>query len=151
MTKELTGRHVLIIVVTAFAVIIAANMTMLFAATGSFPGLVVKNSYVAGQGWDARAAAQRDLGWSATVDYREGALWIALVDVEGEPVTGVAPMVSIGRPTTDIEDRAVVVVADGAQFRAPIELPEGRWRIDLMVDEATPFSATAEVLVRGAD
>ena len=45
-----------------FGVIIAANLAMLFAATGTFPGLVVKNSYAASQGWDRKTDAQRELG-----------------------------------------------------------------------------------------
>lgn len=151
MTRELTGRHVLAIVVTAFAVIIAANMTMLFAATGSFPGLVVKNSYVAGQGWDARANAQRELGWSVTADYRDGALWVGLSDADGRLVPGVVPIVTIGRPTTDAEDRSIQVTAAGTQFTAPIVLAPGRWRVDVYVEQPSAFTATAEVLVRGAD
>ena len=57
--KPLTGRKVLLIAVAAFGVVIAANLAMLLAATGTFPGLVVKNSYVASQGFDAKTAAQR--------------------------------------------------------------------------------------------
>jgi len=151
MTKELTGRHVLIIVVASFGVIIAANMTMLFVATGSFPGLVVKNSYVASQGWDARAAAQRDLGWTATVTYRTGSLWVDLTDAEGRPITDVTPVVTIGRPTTDIEDRILVVAADGIHFMADVELTEGRWRVDVSVEGSETFTNTAEILIPGAD
>ena len=57
MTKELTGRHVLIITLAAFGVIIAVNLVMAFLAVGSFPGLEVKNSYVASQDFDR----ERDL------------------------------------------------------------------------------------------
>ena len=56
--RPLTGRKVLLIAVAAFAVILAANLAMLLAATGTFPGLVVKNSYVASQDWTARTDAQ---------------------------------------------------------------------------------------------
>ena len=45
--KELTGRKVLAITVGFFAVIIAVNLFMAFKAVGTFPGLEVKNSYVA--------------------------------------------------------------------------------------------------------
>ncbi|MEM1164482.1 MAG: FixH family protein, partial [Pseudomonadota bacterium] len=72
-TGELKGGHVLMIAITAFGIIIAANMTMLFAATGSFPGLVVENSYIAGQGWNQRTQAQHDLGWTSEVLFQDGA------------------------------------------------------------------------------
>lgn len=148
MTNQLTGRHVLIIVVTAFAVIIAANLTMLFAATGSFPGLVVRNSYVASQGWDAEAEAQRDLGWAARVQYRAGALRIILTDQAGAPLTRAVPILTVGRPTTDTQDRALTTHAEGIGFMAPVDLGPGRWRVEIRVAEPSNFTVYAEVLVQ---
>ena len=151
MTRELTGRHVLAIVVAAFAVIIAANLTMLFAATGSFPGLVVKNSYVAGQGWDARTNAQRDLAWSAEVQHRNGELRIALTDDAGQPVTSSAPVIRIGRPTTAAVDYSANAVWKSGTYRVPAHLAPGRWRVDLAFTEPKPFSTTVEIWVEEAD
>lgn len=45
--KELTGRHVLLMFVAGFGIIIAVNLTLAFSAVRTFPGLEVKNSYVA--------------------------------------------------------------------------------------------------------
>lgn len=61
--KPLTGRKVLMILVAAFGIIIAVNMTLLYNAIKTFPGLEVKNSYVASQTFDDRAISQRALGW----------------------------------------------------------------------------------------
>ena len=52
MTRELTGRHVLVITLCAFGTIIAVNVFMAVMAVGTFPGLEVKNSYVASQTFD---------------------------------------------------------------------------------------------------
>ena len=151
MTNELTGRHVLVIVIVAFGTIIAANLTMLFAATGTFPGLVVGNSYVAGVGWDSRADAQRALGWSIQVQREPGGLRIDLSDRDGVPVTPAAVNVAIGRPTTSEQDQAFVVTPDGTSYRVPVELGTGRWRVDVAVDEPASYTVTTEVLIRAAD
>ena len=46
---EFTGRHMAIIMVAFFGVIIAVNLTMATLASRSWTGLVVKNSYVESQ------------------------------------------------------------------------------------------------------
>jgi nitrogen fixation protein FixH len=61
--RELTGGKVLAIFVGAFGVIIAVNLFMAYSALSTFPGLEVQNSYVASQGFNARLAKQRALGW----------------------------------------------------------------------------------------
>ena len=68
--RELTGRHVLVITVSAFAVIIGVNLTLAYQAVATFPGLEVQNSYVAGQGFNDRKAAQEALGWTLVPSYR---------------------------------------------------------------------------------
>lgn len=148
MTRELTGRHVLIIVITAFAMIIAANLTMLFAATGSFPGLVVGNSYVESQGWNARAGAQRALGWTAAVDYRPGILEIDLRDREGRAVDTGPAVVVIGRPARADEDRRFVAEPLDGGLGVPVDLAEGRWRIAISVGEPVVFRQTVELFAR---
>ena len=152
MTKELTGRHVLLIVILAFGTIIAANLTMLFAATGTFPGLVVGNSYVASQGWDARAEAQRALGWSAEIRREEGGIRIELADRDGNPVTPDALNVSVGRPTMAGLDQTFVATADGGAYFVPVELAAGRWLVEVTVgDPETRFTAKTDLVVRGAN
>lgn len=147
MTKELTGRHVLIIALCAFGVIITANLSMLFAATGSFPGLVVQNSYIASQGWNARADAQHELGWSARISHDGGAVHVALTDSAGLPVLGTEPHLRIGRPTTTRDDRRIDLKFDGALYSAPIELPLGRWEIELTILKPAPFTASTEIVI----
>ena len=56
--KELTGRKVFAIMATGFSVIIGVNITMAYSAISTFPGLVVKNSYVASQNFDRELSAQ---------------------------------------------------------------------------------------------
>ena len=51
----------------AFGVIIGVNVVMATKAIGTFPGLEVKNSYVASQSFDKRRDAQEALGWDVGV------------------------------------------------------------------------------------
>jgi nitrogen fixation protein FixH len=148
--RPLTGRKVLIIAVSAFGVVIAANMALLFSATGSFPGLVVKNSYVASQGWDARTAAQRALGWEAAVAYGDGAVRVRLSDAEGRAVEGVALEATIGRPATDAHDRTLALRPVGGLYEAPIALEPGLWRVSLATTGAgaPDYEAAADLVVR---
>ncbi|MEM6422441.1 MAG: FixH family protein [Pseudomonadota bacterium] len=146
---RLTGRHVLVITVTAFTIIIGANMALVVAATSSFPGLVVDNSYRAGVGWNDRGAAQNALGWTVGVGYSaEGGLAVSIRDAEGEAVHGVAVDAVVGRPATSVEDVALTLEDDGAVHRAPVTLAPGMWRVALTVEGGeTPYRGIAEVFV----
>ncbi len=56
--KTLTGWHVFVMFGFGFGTIIAVNLTLAFNAVRTFPGLEVKNAYVASQGFDADRKAQ---------------------------------------------------------------------------------------------
>ncbi len=145
MTRELTGRHVLIITVSAFGVIIAANLAMLFAATGSFPGLVVENSYVASQGWNARTDAQRDLGWESRITYTPGAVVVELTGPDGRAVNQADLVLSIGRPSSDAADR--VLRPEPGTLRFAVDLAPGTWRLDLSTASGPNYRMSANLLV----
>ncbi|MEM1383809.1 MAG: FixH family protein [Pseudomonadota bacterium] len=142
--RELKGWHVLAIALSAFAVIIGANMTMLFSATGSFPGLVVKNSYVASQHWNRLTATQRALGWQVGSDYEDGILTVRLTDESGAPVPGLAVQATVGLPATDVEDREIALREAAAGYFAPVPLAAGQWRVALRAVDAEGRSFRAE-------
>ena len=50
---EIKGWHVFAGFVFAFSIIISVNLTLAFNAVRTFPGLEVKNSYVASQSFEA--------------------------------------------------------------------------------------------------
>ncbi|MEM7529584.1 MAG: FixH family protein [Pseudomonadota bacterium] len=157
-TRELTGRHVLIICLSAFGVIITANMALVFAATGSFPGTVVENSYRAGVGWNDRVAAQEALGWTVRADYDGEALAVAVIGPDGEPVRGIAVEALLGRPASAVDDKELVLAeADGLHV-APVALEPGSWLVDIRAGGAegdeTAYRAKASFYVpipRGGD
>ena len=148
--RPLTGKKVLLIAVAAFAVVVAADLAMLFAATGTFPGLVVKNSYVASQGWDRKTHAQRALGWKAAASYGDGALQVVMTGRDGAPVTGLNVVAVVGRPASTREDVRLDLVEGTDGYAAPLGLAPGMWRVMITGADAEggEFEAAAEFYVR---
>lgn len=134
MSKPLTGRKVLCIALGAFGTIIAANMTLAVAAIGSFPGIEVKNGYVASQYFEAERAAQDQLGWSAAARHDGAGLVIELRDAAGALLSLDALTAHVGRPTGRAVDRTAELVPLGKGYEIPGDLDEGLWRIDLLAE-----------------
>jgi nitrogen fixation protein FixH len=151
MSRTLTGRHVLIIALAAFGTVIAANLTMLFAATGSFPGLIVGNSYVASQDWDERAQAQAALGWHADARWADGRLVVALSDAAGAPVRNVALEALVGRPTLVAEDRTVGLVPGRDGHAAALDLSPGLWRVEIRTVDGPAYTLVRRIRVPGSE
>ncbi len=131
MPRELTGRHVLLITLAAFGTIIGVNVLMAVKAVGTFPGLEVKNSYVASQQFDRDRAAQQALDWTATPEYDGHELVLAIRDAQGNPAPVDTLQVTIGRPTHIREDQSPQFTYSGGLFHAPLTLAPGLWNIRL--------------------
>ena len=151
MTKrEITGRHVLIGTVAAFGVIIAVNFTMAYQAVGTFPGLEVKNSYVASQKFEARRTAQEALGWQAAAEIEGGVLKLFLTDAEGNPVQPESLVAMVGRPTIARDDRELEFASEHDVLVAPVNLNSGAWILKLTAESTSgaTFEKRLEVWVR---
>ena len=132
VTREITGRKVLFIALGAFGAIITANMTLAVAAIGTFPGLEVKNSYVASQGFDAEREAQMLLGWRALADYEDGALVVKVVDRDGHPAALSDLAVRLGRPTGEARNITADLIYQIGGVATEIDLSPGLWRVDVV-------------------
>ena len=129
-----TGWHMLTIIMLFFGVVISVNMVMAYVATGTFSGLVVKNSYVASQNYNERIAESREQerrGWSTAFTVEEGRIRVAFTDSGGTPLTGLRIEARAGRPATARDDRPLVFEPEGDLYVAAETLPFGRWLIDL--------------------
>lgn len=142
MTKQLTGRHVLMIFCGAFGVIISVNLLLAYSAVSTFPGLEVKNSYVASQQFDERKAAQEALGWTVRADASEGQVILRITDNDGNPVRVGALEAVVGRATHVADDMRPEFIFDGAAYVAPITLADGNWNIRMtaQAENGTPFA-----------
>lgn len=132
--NPLTGRHVLAMIGLFFGVTITVNLVMAALATGTFPGLVVKNSYVASQNYNellAAGEAQAERGWTDEITARDGLLLVRLEDASGAALTGLDVSARIGRPASAREDRVVALRPRGDEYVAAETLPPGRWVVEL--------------------
>ncbi len=140
---ELTGKHVLAIVVSAFAVIIGVNVFMAYSAIGTFPGLETKNSYVASQQFDVQKAAQEALGWDVAVDVDGETLVLDIRDRAGDPVTVKSIYGLLGRATHVKEDQEPEFSqgSNGVYLAQVGKLGEGNWnlRLNVVAEDGTSF------------
>jgi nitrogen fixation protein FixH len=148
---EITGRHVFWVTSSAFAVIIGVNALLAFKAVSTFPGLEVKNSYVASQGFNARKAAQEALGWQMQPAYADGRIDLAFIDRAGQPVAVRDLQVLIGRTTTTTQDANPVFVEAGDVYTAAQQLGRGKWMVKVTATAAdgTLFEQRSELFVQG--
>ena len=148
---ELTGRHVFAITASAFAVIIGVNVLLAVKAVSTFPGLEVDNSYVAGQGFDERKAAQEALGWTLAPTYSDGQVQLAFTDSAGLPVKVQELDVLIGRTTEAKDDVRPAFALTGSVYAADLPLAKGKWMIKVTARSAdgTLFEQRSELYVKG--
>jgi nitrogen fixation protein FixH len=151
MSKPLTGRKVLLIAVGAFGIIIAVNLFMAFKAIGTFPGLEVKNSYVASQSFDADRAAQEALGWVVEPTYENGVLSLVIRDRAGLPARVAELHATVGRTTHVRDDIEPEFTYAGGLFMAPMTLDAGAWLIHLeaKASDGTAFRQRLDLNVKG--
>jgi nitrogen fixation protein FixH len=129
--KEFTGRHMLLLAVAFFGVVIAVNVGMSVLAYQSWTGLVVANSYVASQEFETKRMAheaQRAAGWLPQLAYVSGLLHLAVLDAAGKTVDLGTVSVLLNRPVGGHDDQVLTLERDvtGA-YVAPLTLPRGLW------------------------
>lgn len=139
--KKLTGRHVAMIFVGAFGVIITVNLLLAFNAVKTFPGLEVKNSYVASQTFDDRKLAQEALGWDVAATAKGGLVVLSITDTDGRPVHVTNLVAVLGRATHVKDDLTPDFQFDGRAYVARAELGAGNWNIRMRATalDGTPF------------
>lgn len=150
---EITGRKVLLFTVGAFSIIISVNLLLAYKAVSTFPGLEVKNSYIASQSFDADRTAQQGLGWTLASDYlaEEKALVLTFTGPDGQPaeVTGLSVMV--GRATAAQNDTRPEFTRNAGQFSAPLDLEPGKWmmQVEAFAADGTAFRQRIDLYVKG--
>lgn len=151
MAAPITGKKVLVFMVAAFGVIIGVNVLMAWKAVSTFPGLEVKNSYVASQVFDAERAAQEGLGWTLAHDYADGALRLGFRDRAGRPVEVERLSATVGRTTAAADDRNPDFAFDGADYVARTALTPGKWMIllEAFARDGTRFYQRLDIFVKG--
>ena len=151
--KEFTGRKMLIVVVSFFAVIIVVNLFMAFKAVGTFPGLEVKNSYVASQSFDRNRNAQLALGWDVLATIEGEDLRLSIKDAEGTAVTVADVEGLFGRATHVQDDQNLTFTrAEDGAYMAPVgKVAGGNWnlRMTAHADDGTLFQQRIVIYISG--
>ena len=149
MTRELKGWHVATMFCVGFGIIIAVNLTLAFNAVATFPGLEVKNSYIASQKFEAQRDAQVALGWDTAVAYTDGTLVLELTGANSLPAQVEALDLVVGRTTHVAADVAPELRFDGAVWRAPMTLDHGHWlvRMSAVAPDGTVFERRIPLFV----
>ncbi|MEY4306043.1 MAG: hypothetical protein RIT52_2218 [Pseudomonadota bacterium] len=151
--REITGKHVLVFTVSAFAIIIGVNVVMAWKAVSTFPGLEVGNSYVASQTFDADRSAQEALGWTLVPQYDAAAkeLHLAFTDAAGNPVTLRDLSVLVGRPTSAASDLRPEFARKAGVYVAKADLAKGNWMmlVEGHAEDGTLFHQRIDLNVKG--
>lgn len=145
---EIKGWHVLTGFILAFGVIVTVNLTLAFNAVRTFPGLEVKNSYVASQVFDENRDAQLALGWDVSADVTDGLLRLEVLE-DGSAITPEIVEATFGRATSVMQDQVPEFTDRGSAWVAPVEAGPGNWnlRIKMLADDGTLFQQRIVVRV----
>ena len=155
-SKEFTGRHMWFLISSFFGVIIAVNALMAVVSSTSWTGLVVQNSYVASQEFEAKRIAheaQQAAGWNASFTYEPGRVALRIADGAGHPVDLGAVTLKVNRPVGGHDDQAVTFerMGDG-HYEAALVLGTGVWDALVRAPETAegPFELHQRFSVREA-
>jgi nitrogen fixation protein FixH len=135
MITEIKGWHVLAAFCLAFGIIITVNLTLAFNAVRTFPGLEVRNSYVASQAFDTDRAAQLALAWDVSATLQGNELRLTILE-NGHAIDPLIEAATFGRATSVTEDQTPVFVFDGTALRATVEAETGNWNLRLRARSA---------------
>ncbi|MBB4265633.1 FixH family protein [Roseospira visakhapatnamensis] len=130
--------------VGGFAVVLVANLALLYFATTTFSGLTTRQAYVEGLAYNDRVAedqAQAALGWTLDVALssevtplpdaagRAATLRVTAEDAGGRPLDGLVITALVRRPTQQGLDQTVTLAPVGpGAYRIHLTLPKpGVW------------------------
>lgn len=147
LAQQVTGRHVLFILLGFFGVMIAVNAVFLYFALTTFNGLESPNAYERGLRYNevlAAEKAQAALGWKheLTLD-KDGALRLAVRDAEGSPVTRLAISGEVGRPVHRQNDISLTFeeIEPGIYLARNAAEATGAWIASIEAEKARPGEA----------
>lgn len=152
--RIITGRTVLIYLVTFFGIIFAMNFFMIRVAISSFSGLETESSYKAGiifKNDVAAAQAQNALHWAVEANIQRNdnsRIVISVRDANAQAISGLVAEVRLAHPTDKRRDVTIEFVETSAgQYESLTPLPSGYWDlvIGLKRDTDTVFRSKSRI------
>jgi len=142
--RPLTGRFVLIAVVSFFAVVIGVNVVMMRLAITTLPGTEVDSAYSASLAYQREILAAhqqnaRDWKVNAHIERKPdgfAALTIDARDRSGAPLTGLAIFARLQRPVDRRADRVIEIAeSGGGSYRGAAQsVAAGQWDLAIEAD-----------------
>jgi nitrogen fixation protein FixH len=146
VSKPLTGRQVLLMLVAFFGVVIGVNVTMMKLAILTLPGTEVDSAYTASLGYEKEIMAAHDQDarhWQVDAHVQRGANGGATLEVQardgsGRPMTGLKFQGRFERPTDKRADLPVELaeVGIGVYRGSASSIAPGQWDLVLEGDAA---------------
>lgn len=139
--REITGRFVLVCLLSFFATIIAVNLVMARYAVTTFGGVETASSYKAGlafKGEEQAAERQAERHWNVAAEFQDlggdgRVLTIIARDAKGNPLTGLSAAARLSHPTDARRDVSVPLRDLGTgRYGVSLDAPAGQW--DLVID-----------------
>ncbi len=155
MQKPLTGKHVLIILLSVFGAVFAVNMFMAYSAVSTLPGEQRTANYQAGLHYNDTLAEQRiqdELHWSHKAQLSPDArVALTFADASGSPVAGLVIEGWLGRPSSESADRKLTFKeVEAGKYEAADASPEaGAWVLTFAAQKPRP--GTTPVVYRGKE
>ncbi|HVZ67859.1 MAG TPA: FixH family protein [Rhizomicrobium sp.] len=158
MTREITGRQVLIWLVGFFALVMAVNTVFIAVSLKTFRGEDEQKPYLQGVEYNrtlALRAEQEKAGWRAAIGaVREASgavrISVSLKRPNGSPESQVALKGELRHPADENKDRAFALTAIGPDsYRAEIPgVSAGTWDVVVTaLDSKQPFEASRRLWV----
>ncbi|MEQ8196350.1 MAG: FixH family protein [Rhodospirillales bacterium] len=156
----LTGKHVMMMMLGFFGLIIVVNGIFMYFALDSWPGLGAQDAYRKGLAYNETLQAaerQNKLGWRSETAFvargnNAGRLRVDIRDAQNRAVTGLAVTARLVRPTHEGYDQTVPLKADAQDaYAADVTLPlPGRWRmtIEARKNAHAPYRIERELMVK---
>ena len=130
-SREFTGRHMLMIMVSFFGVVIAVNTLMAVLAVKSWTGLVVPNSYVASQTFEKETARRTQaVNAGANIQFLQegGFVTVTFKGKDGEALQPDTLILTVGHPVDPAIGKKITFRPEGnGAFKSDEALPPGTW------------------------
>jgi nitrogen fixation protein FixH len=151
--KQFTGSHMAFIIVSFFAVVFTVNATLAISAYRSWTGLVIENSYVASQSFDAdtERLMQARAGMSHKLHYQNGRLQLDLFLADGSAVQAMDVKIALGRPADNAQDTVLQFIPESqGRYVINTKISRGIWtgiitaKVTGRADLVLPFRLNVE-------
>lgn len=153
--RTFTGWHMLAVMVAFFGVVISVNVLMAYYATTSWSGILAKNTYVASQDFNKKAAEARAWaakGYAGDLEVAGGRVIFRLNGPADEIAAVDSVTALFHRPVGEDQDFTLTLVKTGeGRYTTEHAVAPGPWVVDVEVENGgqVMFHKAERIVVSG--